>query len=212
MGDYTKTGVKIGTCGQAYYATKKQLEEAKHTGDPEVSYYLNPEKKCSFAFPYPEFDGKELGDISIFHKEAHELIVLEISKEHRTFHKQLTFHTHPTGGQGINLFCDCPYHNKENISRNFDGNTERFYLRYEQMQEDGNTAIVGECIYCGESNVFYKHEAEEAVQNLIKKAENLEMYANRPITGEGEADRYINEAIRLRSICARILEIYDHEN
>lgn len=208
MGDYTKEGVKIGTCGRAYYATKQQLEDKRNTGDYEIREYLNPKNKCHFAFPYPEFDGKEIGDISIFHKEAHELIILEISKENKTFHKKIPFHTHPTGGQGINLFCDCPYHSAENVSRNFEGDIEKFYLRYEAMQEDGSSAIVGECIYCGEANIFEKHEAEEAVQNLMKKSESYVMYAKKANSVEA-ADRGIEKAIRLRTICDRILEIYN---
>lgn len=67
MGDYLKNGEKIGTCGDAYYATKQMLE--KHKDDPESGYYLNPENGCSFAFPYPAYDGKDVGGISNFHED-----------------------------------------------------------------------------------------------------------------------------------------------
>lgn len=66
MGDYTNTGIKIGTCGVGYYATRKMLENY-HSHDSEVNYYLKPENKCWFAFPFPQWDNKKVGEITIFH-------------------------------------------------------------------------------------------------------------------------------------------------
>lgn len=157
MGDYTNNGIKLGTCGRAYYATKSMIEALPK--DTETSGYLNPINKASFAFPLPEFDGKEAGEISIFHKPENELIVLEINKNSFTHHKKIVHHVHPAGGQGVNLFCDCPYHSTENTSR-FNDETIKFYLKYQTFTGEGDEmAIVGECIYCKETNIFEKHEA-----------------------------------------------------
>ena len=53
MGDYTKKGEKIGTCGTAYYATKEMIEKEFLSGDtsPDIKYYLDPKESINFAFP-----------------------------------------------------------------------------------------------------------------------------------------------------------------
>lgn len=71
MGDYTKNGTKIGTCGKAYYSTYKALKQHPDALDAssDVAMYLKKENGCSFAFPFPEFKGKKVGEISQFHKK-----------------------------------------------------------------------------------------------------------------------------------------------
>lgn len=208
MGDYTKNGIKLGTCGKAYYATKSMIEALPT--DAETKYYLNPKNKCMFAFPLPEFDNKKAGDISIFHKEQRDLTVIQINKKHKTFHGNITHHIHPVGGQGVNLFCDCPYHSTEKTSR-FNDEMVKFYLKYQSYTGEGNQiAIVGECIYCGETNVFEKHEAEEAANNLISQAIWNENEAKRPeYKGFVNADTHREKALELREIAKRILETYN---
>ena len=212
MGDYTKNGTKIGACGRAYYSTLPMLQEElkKNYTDSEIKSYLEPKNKSWFAFPYPEFDNKKIGEISIFHKENHELIILKISKTNKTHHKQIVTHLHPSGGQGINLFCDCPYHSTENVSRNFNDDFIRFYLKYEMFTgENDNKAIVGECIYCGESNVFEKHEAEEAAKNLIDEANYEQKQSERKeYENTSNKDTHINKSLHLRQIANRILNTY----
>jgi len=166
MGDFTNNGTKIGTCGKAYYATKEMLE--KQLGDDDAMAYLNPANKCFFAFPFPKFDNQRIGTISVFHTEEKDEFVLEMKKEEKqSFHKKLVFHSHPAGGEGINLFCDCPYHSSENVSRNFDNTTLKFYLKY-QTYFDGRLTIAGECIYCRELNIFDADEVLEICQNIEK--------------------------------------------
>lgn len=172
MGDFTTNGAKIGTSGRAYYATKEMLEKIEN--DNEANYYLNPANSCFFAFPFPKFDGKRIGDISVFHTEEHDEFVVEMKKEGKhSFHKSLIFHKHPAGGAGINLFCDCPYHSSENISRNFDNTDLKFYLKY-QTYYNGQLTIAGECIYCRELNIFDDVEVLEICQNIQKKASYYE--------------------------------------
>jgi len=208
MGDYAKNGVKLGTCGRAYYATKSMIENLQQ--DSETRSYLNPTNKAHFAFPYPEFDNQNAGDISIFHKPNNELLVLEIDKKHRTHHKQIVHHIHPSGGQGLNLFCDCPYHSNENVSKNFTHETVKFYLKYQTFTgESDKMAIVGECIYCGESNIFEEHEAIEAAVNLVNQAKWNETQANRKeYQGTANQDSHNNKALYLRLMASRILETY----
>lgn len=208
MGDYTNNGIKLGTCGKAYYATKSMIEALPT--DAETKYYLNPENKASFAFPLPEFDGKEAGEISIFHKPENELIVLEINKNSVTHHKKIVHHVHPAGGQGVNLFCDCPYHSTENTSR-FNDETIKFYLKYQTFTGEGEEmAIVGECIYCKETNIFEKHEAEEAAENLYKKSLSLLNLADRPeYKNTSNRESYIKQAEELEEVANRILKTYN---
>jgi hypothetical protein len=212
MGDYTKNGIKIGTCGTAYYATKKQLESMKY--DSEARYYLNPENKCRLAFPLPEFDNKQIGEISIFHLETFKLPILQISSENKTFHKKIVHHIHPAGGNGINLFCDCPSHSSENVSTNFDSKNVLFYLRYETFTGEGdNMAIVGECIYCGELNVFEESEALEACENLLKEAQYNRRESARPeYINASNKDFHLKKASELEEIVKRIKNTYKIEN
>lgn len=69
MGDYTRNNVKIGTCGRAYYSTRRMLMEYHDQGDPEVRWYLDPVNKAEFAFPFPEWDHKRIGTISSIHTD-----------------------------------------------------------------------------------------------------------------------------------------------
>jgi hypothetical protein len=191
MGDFTNNGTKIGTCGKAYYATKEMLE--KQLGDDDAKAYLNPANKCFFAFPFPRFDGKAIGNISVFHTEEHEEFVLEMAKaEKQSFHKPLVFHKNPAGGEGINLFCDCPYHSAERVSRNFDNTTLKFYLKY-QTYFDGRLTIAGECIYCRELNIFDADEVLEMCQNIEKQASQYNKNGN------------VEKSIELLKIANRIL-------
>ena len=209
MGDFTNNGIKLGTCGRAYYATKEMIEALAK--DTETSYYLKPENKCFFAFPLPEFDGQKAGEISIFHKPENELIVIEIDKKHRTHHKQIVHHVHPAGGQGINLFCDCPYHNPETASRNFEHDKTKFYLKYQTFTGEGQEmAIVVECIYCKETNIFEEHEAKEAAENLFLKSLHLLNLADRPeYKNTSNREIYIKEAQELEEVANRILKTYN---
>lgn len=207
MGDYLKNGQKIGTCGSAYYATKSMLEAVKT--DPEAAYYLDPKNKCSFAFPFPQYYGKKVGEISNFHEgdRAEQVVMLKRAGV-ESFHKQIVHHIHPRGGQGLNLFCDCPYHNPEKVSKNFDDEFLRFYLR-EQLYFNNELHVSGECIYCGEKNIFSAEEAQEIAVNLEGEALWNEREAKRPeYKGMSNADTHLEAAANLRLIAERILGTY----
>ena len=202
MGDYTKNGAKIGTCGVGYYATKKMLEDLKAKNqEGEGRYYLEPKNGSSFAFPFPEFDGKKAGDISVFHKEEKDHFQIRVKREgSQTHHKDLVFHKHPVGGQGLNFFCKCPYHSEENVSKNFSEEYVKFHLKYQQYFQN-ELAIAGDCIYCGCNNVFEKHEAEEAASYLIIEADFIDAKEN--------ASPYEKEQAELkREVAKRIIETY----
>jgi hypothetical protein len=195
MGDYTKngTGAKIGTCGRAYYATKGMLE--KIGNDNEANWYLNPANKAFFAFPFPEFDGKQIGDISVFHTEERDEFMVRLKSAGRnSYHGNLVFHKHPAGGEGLNFFCDCPYHNNGNTSRNFNNEYLKFYLKY-QTYYDGRLTIAGECIYCRELNIFDEDEIAEMCHELHLDANYHEEQKN---------DK---KATKIRTIIARMLNV-----
>lgn len=208
MGDYTKNNAKIGTCGNAYYATLPMLEAIKHENSEEVNYYLDPSKSCSFAFPFPEYDGKKIGEISNFHEGERVDFFIQIKNQKNTFHKKIVTHLHPKEGQGINLFCDCPYHSKENVSHNFNDENVKFRL-VNQLYFKGSLAIAGECIYCGETNIFDEAEALEVCENLKKSADYYAAEANKK-EYQGKVNKEINEnkAIYYTQIANRILKTY----
>lgn len=170
MGDYTKTGVKIGTCGRAYYATKKMLQDI--STDPEAAYYLNPKNACSFAFPFPEYDGLKVGEISNFHEGQRVEYFFKLPKGNG-IHGQIVHHVHPNGGEGINLFIDCPYTEGSKVSQNFKPDFETFRLM-EECYNDGKLSVVCSCIYCEKRQILEPHEIELAAVDFDKQAEKME--------------------------------------
>lgn len=212
MGDYTKNGQKIGTCGKAYYATLQMLQNEKSIGDSEINHYLKPENKCSFAFPFPEYDGKKIGEISNFHEGDRVDFQIRIKKDgSNTFHQKIVHHIHPKGVAGINLFCDCPYHSSENVSKNFVGDEIVFNLK-EQIYFQGNLHISGECVYCGETNVFDESEAIEVCENLKKESEqNLLLSKREEYKNTSNKDFHEKKAVYLMEVANRILATYIRE-
>lgn len=111
MGDYTRNGIKIGTFGRGYYATKKMLED--NSNDPECKAYLNPDNGCVMAFPFPEWDNKSIGSISIFHAEDRINYTFPIDekneniccKEHNDY--QLMYQRYTTEGNKMNIVIEC---------------------------------------------------------------------------------------------------------
>ena len=155
MGDYLKNGAKIGTCGSAYYATKKMLEKA--ASDPEAAYYLNPENSCSFAFPFPEYDGKKAGEITNFHEGERVDFFFSAPEGMQIFHSYIWFHTHPKGGEGVNIQTPCVYQNEATTSKMY-YSTARMRLDTQKYYK-GSLYITAKCIYCGESTIFDREEA-----------------------------------------------------
>ena len=175
MGDYTKSGVKIGTCGQAYYATKSMLEAIK--SDPEAAHYLNPVNGCSFAFPFPEYDGKKVGEISNFHSDQRAEYYIFL-KPGNSLHKDIIHHVHPKMGQGINLFFPCPVSAESKHSRNFDKSYETFRIT-DQAYVGGKLVMMVECIYCEQKQYLDETEMLQAVQSLRDQASDMRKQSER---------------------------------
>lgn len=209
MGDYTKSGEKIGTCGMAYYATKRMIQETFNSGDhsDDIKYYLNKKESIYFAFPFPEYDNKKIGEISNFHEgERTDFYFDFIGESH---HKDITTHLHPKGGAGINLFHPCPYSENANTSTNFDKDKKTFRLTYQwNDRKTGNLFIVGECIYCGAQNIFESDEALQIVKTLKEKANYLKLQSENSYYHSSERERYLKESNYILKICVRMLETY----
>lgn len=170
MGDYLNNGNKIGTCGNGYYTTLKALE--LHRGEPEANHYLNPKNKCSFAFPYPKYDGKKAGEISQFHEGERSEFIFTVPSTVECFHEQMSHHLHPKGGEGINVFYPCPYMEGAHVSTNFNKSNVRFRLMYQRYYNE-SLHITADCIYCGCSNIFSAEEAEIIVENERRQLDKL---------------------------------------
>lgn len=209
MGDYLENGTKIGTTGNAYYTTLDALK--KHRGENStVDAYLNPKNCCSFAFPFPEYDGKGVGEISNFHHGERVDFIVTLPKDKingQSFHGSITHHVHPTGAAGLNLFFDCPHEENANVrtSAGFDNTVEKFYLRT-QTYVGGKLHVAGECIYCGTVNVFDDSEAIYIAEQLKKRSDKLKAQTtNMSLDKQNEL---LEESVRLIVIANRILETY----
>lgn len=209
MGDYTKQGQKIGTCGAGYYATLEMLKNHvdKFGKVDDAHYYINPENKCSFAFPFPEYDGKEIGEISNFHEGERVDFFFKFKGE--SHHKEIVTHVHPKGGQGINIFSPCVYSDRAKISRNLDTSKGETFRLTEQCFYNGELCICAECIYCGAKNIFSKEEAQELAQNIMQDAERLLKDSNNNYYHESDRKRYKKESIYIKEIAKRILKTYN---
>lgn len=192
MGDYLRNGAKIGTCGRAYYATKKQLEALK--SEPEAAYYLKPENGCRFAFPFPEYDKRKVGEFSNFHEGERVDYFMKLPKSWGGHHGRISHHIHPRGGQGVNLFSPCPQSEQHNGSR-FYGDHNVFRLN-EQVYFEGKLHVSVTCIYCGEDNILTREEAEY----IANEVENGKQY--------GKYHKEDNTPEYNREIAARIRATY----
>ena len=154
MGDYTKSGEKIGTCGAGYYATKQMLEDLNEKGG-DVEAYLNPKNNCSFAFPFPEYDGKEVGEISNYHDDMRVNLHFFYPANRLSHHKKVLYQLKPQGVPMKNLYCECPQKYNEETK---EGNI--YFRLSEQVYFEGKLCITAECPYCENVNIFDKEEAE----------------------------------------------------
>ena len=177
MGDYTKKGVKIGTCGKGYYTTLEMLKKQANSNDDEINYYLNPKNKCSFAFPFPQYDGKQIGEISSFHDDVQCFVHLPSTID--SVHTKITTHLHPKGGQGINLFMACPYDkvNKSDHSSNLDKSFITMRISGQGYFND-SLRVLATCIYCNQGQYLDEHETDLAYESLMKQAEQEVKYSN----------------------------------
>lgn len=210
MGDYASNGEKIGTCGQGYYATRKALETQAAKGCKESQYYLNPENGCYFAFPFPEYDGKQIGEISTFHEPTNFLIELPPSDNY--FHGEIVHHIHPHGGAGVNLFIPCPHSDGAKVSHNFDRSKVGFYLIGEGFYQ-GAPAVWVECIYCKKKQILDQTEAIEAVKYLRNKAARLKTYTGNESRLHPDAcySTSYDEVNRILEVANRLIQIYTAE-
>lgn len=203
MGDYTKKGEKIGTCGNAYYATLPMLQKlAKDSGEIEANHYIKPENKCGFAFPFPEYDNKNVGEISNIHEGQRVEFTFNVPLEIETFHKKIVHHVHPKGGQGINLFIPCPCCEESKKSNNWNG--EQIFRLTRQVYRDGKLMVIADCVYCEESNIFSKDEAIEIVNCLFEKATKYESLAKKD-------EYYLGKGEYIRLIAQRIMQTYEND-
>ncbi len=170
MGDYTNSGVKIGTCGNAYYATLPMLKT--RSGDTEVSYYLDPKNRCTFAFPFPQWDKKAIGDVSNFHSD--QWIPFYFKFKGESAHKDIVTHLHPEGCHGVNVWSVCPQ-DRENEGRYVSTNMPDYdtFRLYGQCYHNETLHIVGECPYCKQLSIFTKDEAALIVHNIRATIQNL---------------------------------------
>jgi len=218
MGDFTKNGTKIGTCGSAYYATLEMLEKhVLRVGNiDDAHWYIDPKQGCNFAFPFPEYDGKLIGDISNFHDDQRTNFFFQIRVELSdvTHHKDICTSLNPEGGSAVNVFHPCPCSDTAKTSTNFERHIQTFRLEC-QVYYEGSLCISGRCIYCGCSNIFTFDEALKIVEGLIARAEVLikrplrELSTGKILEGDiPEANQ--TEAKYLHEIIKRVLATYDY--
>ena len=205
MGDYTQKGFKIGTCGNAYYATKKMIEVEYLAGDhgSDVSYYLNKEQYISFAFPFPEYDGKRIGGISNFHEGQRVDFFFKFDGD--GCHDTICHHVHPKGGVGVNVFVPCPCSEHSQTSNNFDKKADQTFRLVSQInsEKNGKLFIAAECIYCKTMNVFSKSEALQVAKNILTDAQWFVRYAK-----TSNLEDNVKKALYFKLIAERIILTY----
>ena len=173
MGDYAKNNkgheFKIGTCGNAYYATLEQLQNITNKCT-EINYYLNPANKCQFAFPFPEYKHKEAGEISNFHEGQKVDFVIQLDAENQSWHENIYTHVHPKGCSGQNLISECP---QKETPRRMPTNKNSFYLRSLSFDKEQNLVVGVECCYCQRVNILDEAELLSVMKSLETENELL---------------------------------------
>jgi hypothetical protein len=207
MGDYLNNGNKIGTCGQGYYTTLEALKEFR--SESEAAYYLKPQNGCSFAFPFPEYDGKRAGEISNFHEgDRVDFLVSLPADKFNTFHNKISNHINVAGTQ-INVFSPCVYDGAD-TSTNFDKSRVKMYLK-EQKYFNGSLHVVCTCACCGTSNILDLEEAVYIAKDLQQKSERLNTQSKLSGVSPEEAEKKMNESLYLMQIANRILSTYEQQ-
>lgn len=170
MGDYTKNGTKIGTCGGGYYATLAALQKlAENPAEEEARYCIDPKNKCSFAFPFPANDGKKVGEVNYRNEGEY----FELPATLASYHEKMSLSVpHAVAGRcPIYVAFDCP-HEKT-------GQTKGFIMRSVAYGSDSLLHIGVTCAYCGAGqtldeediyhivNWFAENEKPEIAQRIL---------------------------------------------
>lgn len=121
MGEYLYNNIKVGTCEDLYYSTYKEMlnvnDNAKHQ-------FLNPAHGYRFRFPFPDEDGRRIGDSGKNHNFHRGYFVVmpdllfNLINEDGEGHREI-FIRHENDKDSAFAFSvsvDCPYGN------NFKGN------------------------------------------------------------------------------------------
>ena len=168
MGDYTtnnkKQEVKIGTCGAGYYSTFNQLK-ALRTPSEDAKDYLSQNSFC--AFPFPDYDKKQCGEISQFHSGErvefpvympegievyHSTVQVEVKGRHNAPKKIMNVDCPDTGKHSSILFLDW------------------------QIKKEGILYPMAVCPYCGQMSYFNNDEVKKIVEYNTEDAKKEFQY------------------------------------
>ena len=114
MGEYVKFQnkiIKLGTCEDLYYGRFQQIKDnlalmQQVDGNDKPEQYLNPENGYRYRFPFPDEDGRKLGEY-----EKHERgLLIGVSYEVLTGveHNKICKSTDCQGGYNVNHYIICP--------------------------------------------------------------------------------------------------------
>lgn len=184
MGDFTNNGTKIGTCGKAYYATYWQIVKnfQTHGNNGDVIYYYNLKREngFSYAFPFPEFDGKKLGDISQFHiqqkngKVLYPVYLLDSECKDIQHNETRSEIRDIYTDEKKNFYVKC-FQDPLNYRSNKAPDQNKFYMEYTGFI-NGKPSILIYCAYCGAGTHFTldddnENEITKAIKRQIKELE-----------------------------------------
>lgn len=165
MGEYlTIAGksVKIGTCENMYYATFRQLKNCKAKG---INEYLNPENGYRYRFPFPDEDGRKLGDYENYDRGVLFQVPRSTGVEicHDTiFLRTDNFSRGTNNPPAVGFRVPCVQSDKFPVEKfDWDKTSERVIFEVvQQKQVDGQLWTIVRCPYCGELS---RIDAKEAV-------------------------------------------------
>ncbi len=114
MGEYVKFNnqvIKLGTCEDLYYARFQQIKDnlylmEKVEGNDVPAGYLEPKHGYRYRFPFPDEDGRKLGDYE--NSDRGLLVGVPYNVFQETEHTKICRATNCQGGYNVNHYLTCP--------------------------------------------------------------------------------------------------------
>ena len=174
MGEYVKLNnkiIKLGTCEDLYYARFDQIKDnltmmTKVDGNDEPAGYLDPKNGYRYRFPFPDEDGRKLGEY-----EKHERGLL-VGVSYEVFagveHNKICRSTDCQSGYNVNHYLTCPA--DPAFVQTCSPRTSRAPVEIvQQKQVDGELWTVCRCGWCRTLFRLPKEQARKLCDCILEQ-------------------------------------------
>lgn len=209
MGEYIMVDgeeTKLGTCEDLYYVRYADLVEAVKSGRTAMvsgnlspRQYLDPQYGFRFRFPFPDEDGKDIGEYEEYDRGYTICAPLGFMEgvDHREMIHGLSPLGQPHGGHYLTVKTPCPQA-PDNPKRHVfkangpaSGNPNQEYeviqIVQQRPMEDGKLWTVARCAYCGARFRFDEEDALKLIdyeRSVYREIRHVQLF-HRIMAGYG---------------------------